>query len=1008
MENNELFNPFPGLRPFKTEESNLFFGREKETREILARLSLNRFVSIIGTSGCGKSSLIFSGLIPSLSSKVTGNLAGWRVIQMKPGNDPFGNLAAAFGVTSISGDRNIKEKIIDLLADENITLDSLVPLLGFKGDEDLLLVIDQFEELFRYRRGKNNGSLVKEWGRFIQMLVDAVNNKAGKINVVIGMRSEYIGECAHFKGLTELINNSSFLVPHMTADNYREVIEGPVRFAGAEIDKGLVQRLIDEIGDRTDQLPVLQHVLMRTWDQWKKTGNPGKPISAVDYDSAGKMREAMSKHADEAFIELDERGKEICEVLFKTITEKGNDNSGLRHPTPVGIISDIAKCSPEDLYRVIETFRAPGRSFLLPPRGVELNPNTIIDISHESLIRIWDRLAEWVDEETSSVKMYQKLSEASELFQQGKTTLLRNPELQLSLNWRSENMPTLKWAERINPAFERAMVYLRTSEKEYQTEEENKARFQRWQVRRSRIAAMVLGSAAVVSIAFMLFAFIKQVETEKSRREADGRRLLALQQEELATRRAEALAEQRNIALLDAQKARDEAIDANLRIQNEMSIAMAERRKAEEALQIANKATLNERLAGEQSLESTRLRMVAIGKTMAVKSLQVAGQGDLQALLAYQAYSFNLKNGGEPNDADIYMGLYNVAKVMGGRGYSTFDGHTGQVKSVSFIPDEQAFITSGSDGKIYRWNLDNPSNRQEIFSNGGETGFLSVSPDGLLLACITDRSVISIIPLKGGTPYELNGHSGEVNSLAYSPEGGTLYSSGTDGEVLEWNLDSKEYSVLADLADTIFSIDISKSGRFLAGASGQGEVRIWNLDNKREPGQVPVQNGPVNTIKFRDDNVLAVGFSNGMVELWDIQGSQMITEFKSHASRVNDIKFNDKFAQMATCGVDGLVMIWDLNDIGRAPISIDDNGRYVNALAFSPDGSTLVSGGEINSSGLVARASHVDYMAQGVCGLVSRNMSEDEWSRYVGRDIEYEETCNSREFKIRVQERKGE
>jgi hypothetical protein len=205
------------------------------------------------------------------------------------------------------------------------------------------------------------------------------------------------------------------------------------------------------------------------------------------------MSDAMSLHANEAYEELSLRGKEICEMMFKTITEKGSDNKGLRHPSGVDTIKSIANCTSEELFEVVEKFRIPSRSFITPRQNVPLTDESIIDLSHESLMRLWDRLREWVDDEASSVQMYMRLSEASAMYQQGKTSLWRPPDLQLAINWRDQHKPTLTWAQRYNPAFERAMVYLRTSEKTYVEEEENKIRLQKRQMKRTKIVAMILG-----------------------------------------------------------------------------------------------------------------------------------------------------------------------------------------------------------------------------------------------------------------------------------------------------------------------------------------------------------------------------------------------------------------------------------------------------------------------------------------------------------------------------------
>src|SRR4030043_51730 len=681
-------NPFPGLRPFAPEESDLFFGREKESEEVLKKLLKNRFVTVIGASGSGKSSLIYCGVLPKIRNLATDESSAWKIIKFRPGNDPLGNLANSIS-EKITGTGQEKITVENILLDIHLNSDGITSALNkylLNGDNKILLVIDQFEELFRYSTLGAAGSKGVQAAEFVEKLVSAIIQPEVKIFTIITMRSDFIGECAHYQGLTQLINNSNYLVPHMDSENYRQAIEGPVKYAGAKIEQKLVDTLLADIGERTDQLPVLQHALMRTWTYWQALGERDRAVSSLDYESVGTMSNARARHANEAFEELGPRSKEICEKMFKTITEKGTDNIGIRHPSSVTTLKSVIQCSSEELFDVAEKFRIQSRSFITPRQEVPLSDDSIIDLSHESLMRLWDRLREWVDDEAASVQMYLRLSEASAMYQQGKTSLWRPPDLQLAINWRDQQKPTLTWAERYNPAFERAMVYLRTSEKEYLDEEESKIRLQKRQIKRTRIAAMILGTAAIISMGFMLFAFVQKIAADRATVLAEQRR----QQEEIQRQRADSsaiLAEVRrkeaDSSAIVAQQNEAEAVTQRSNALRQRSIAEQNAELARQQEQIAVeqsdsakrasiRADQNAAEATAQKNRALSLRMLSIGKSMSIKSLQVQGQKELQTLLAYQAYLFNIKNEGLENDADIYTGLYNVAKQYGGVTYKTF------------------------------------------------------------------------------------------------------------------------------------------------------------------------------------------------------------------------------------------------------------------------------------------------------------------------------------------------
>jgi WD40 repeat protein len=1021
---NKKFNPFPGLRPFAPEESDLFFGREGESKEVLDKLLKNRFVTVIGASGSGKSSLIYCGVLPKIRNLSEDESSVWRIITFRPGSNPFGNLAEAIYDDIISaGNKEIdKEEIMAGLHDDSEDITSTVTKYVAQPGEKVLFVVDQFEELFRYSTLIRKETDIHPSAKFIDFLVEAVSQPSGNVFTIVTMRSDFIGECAHYQGLTQLINNSNYLVPHMGTENYKSAIEGPVEYAGAKIDKDLIDILIVDIGERTDQLPVLQHAMMRTWTHWQELDEPDRPIGKTDYESVGTMSNAMSLHANEAYEELDARGKEICEIMFKTITEKGADNKGLRHPSGVVTVKSIAGCSSEELFEVIEKFRVPSRSFITPRQNIPLTDESIIDLSHESLMRLWDRLREWVDDEAASVQMYLRLSEASALYQKGKTSLWRPPDLQLAINWRDKHKPTLAWAERYDPAFERAMVYLRTSEKEYLEEEENKIRLQKKQMKRTRIVAMILGIAAIISVAFMLFAFVQKIAADRQTILAEERRVEAERQTAIADSASIVATEQRIIADSNAVEAQLNAAEA-IRQQQEADVqrslaeinaerALIQQGIAEEQSDSAQRASMradqNAEMANEQRVEALRLRMLSLGKSMSVKSLQVEGQQDLQTLIAYQAYLFNKNNQGLDNDADIYAGLYNVVTHYGSRYYKSFTGHDGEITSIAYVPGEREFYTSGADGNVIKWSLDEGEQTLQIIYSGNEIiEVLAVSPDASWLACGSDNSSIKMIPLKGNSEaYEMSGHSGKIKSLVFSYDGNYLYSASLDGKVLKWDLAARTNNDVSGESMYITSIDVSSNGNYLAGINNEGNVIVWNPEDNSDNFRVETTRRDIRAIRFSpDNNMLAIGDVNGNVELWDINKRIRISEVKAHSAQINDIRFNPVLDQMATASNDKSLKIFntsDPSDLTEPPITFTDNEGFVLVIEFSDDGQLILSGTYEGSDNLVSRPSHVDYLVENICSLVTRNMTQEEWNTYVARDIPLEQTCPDKSYSIKV------
>ena len=515
------FNPFPGLRPFEADDDYLFFGREPEIDELLRRLRTTRFLSVVGTSGSGKSSLIRAGLIPSLiSGAMSGAGAGWRMATMRPGENPIGNLAMALSPPRVLGSSepelaDTQPVLIEATLRRSLRgLVDSVKMARLPKGENVLIVVDQFEELFRYHRNEDSPDTHDEAIGFVRLLLEAARQTDLPIYVIITMRSDFIGDCIHYPGLTEAVNDGQYLVPRMGRDALRAAITGPVAVGGGTITPRLVLRLLNDIGDDHDQLPVLQHALMRTWDQWLTRNDPDGPLDVDDYEDVGTLREALSVHAEETYQQAgSDRAREVAERVFKALTDTFSDPRGVRRPTSIHDLAAITGATEAEVIAVVEVFRQPGRSFLMPPAPAPLASASIVDVSHESLMRCWDRLVKWAEEERAAAVFYARLAQAAEWHGQGTAGLWRDPELELALRWRAANQPTAGWAARYNDHFDQAIAFLGTSEREREQERAERARERRRKFRRLQAVAAVF---AVLFVGAVVLAIIARRENRRA------------------------------------------------------------------------------------------------------------------------------------------------------------------------------------------------------------------------------------------------------------------------------------------------------------------------------------------------------------------------------------------------------------------------------------------------------------------------------------------------------------
>jgi len=541
---NPKFNPFPGLRAFLTEEDYLFFGREEQVNELLSRLRQYRFLSVLGASGSGKSSLVRAGVLPALEGgAMTSAGSHWEIGIMRPGGNPIQNLAKALFKMDLY-DFDEDEGIFHLQATlkrSGLGLVEAIKQSEIEEDANLLIVVDQFEELFRF--SKSGQSQDEMAAAFVKLLLEASRQTEIPIYVAITMRSDYIGDCAQFPDLTESVNEGEYLVPRLKREQRRTAIEGPIKVAGGEIAPRLTQKLLNDFGNDPDQLPILQHALMRMWDKWVEYRGPDDPLDLQHYENIGGMLGALSQHADEVLLESrSDAEKQVTQKLFQALTERGGDNRGIRRPTRLGDLCDIVGVEPELLKGVIERFRKPGRTFLMPPVEVSLDADTVIDISHESLMRVWVNLRRWVETESQSARIFVRLAETAQLQADGKAGLYRDPDLQIALSWRDETLPTEAWGRRYHLEYDQAIKFLdESAEAKQRIEKEKEEARQRELEQAKRLAkaereraevqarstgklkklAAVVGLAAVLALVATVFALNARQEAVTAKAEAE-------------------------------------------------------------------------------------------------------------------------------------------------------------------------------------------------------------------------------------------------------------------------------------------------------------------------------------------------------------------------------------------------------------------------------------------------------------------------------------------------------
>jgi len=1027
----DINNPFPGLRPFKIEESHLFFGREGQSDEVLLKLSKNRFVGVIGPSGSGKSSFIYCGVLPILyGGFLTDTSPNWEVVVTRPGAGPIDNLAESLlskdpkYLASDAEEKKIKKTIITtLLRSSSVGLVESILQLRKSEDKNYLILVDQFEELFRFKDSADKGS-VNETLAFVNLLMEAVDYADVPIYVGITMRSDFIGDCAQFPDLTKKINDSHYLIPQMTREQKRKAITGPVAVGGAEITSRLTQQLLNDLGDNPDQLPILQHSLMRTWGYWSKyRDRVEEPLDIKHYEAIGTMSEALSMHANEAYDELTDDQKVICEMLFKAITEKRGENFGIRRPTRLGEIAAIADVSEEEVIEVIDKFREPGRSLLTPAYHIKLDSKSIIDISHESLMRIWIRLKNWVDDEAEAVQMYLRLSEAAAMYQVGKAGLWRPPDLQLALNWQAKHKPTLVWGQRYHPAFERTMIFLEYSKKEFETEQRIKELQQKRRLRNARIVALVLAAATIISIGFLIYAFYQQARAESARVDAEEQRDLAEEQRERAISN-EKLAKENEQRAKDAQKEAEENYQEAEKQRQRATLALADaeqqreraergeadaklnaeeaRKQEERAKEAQKKAEENEQAALAAKRAADRLRYLAIAKAMGLKSTQLREeQKTLKGLLAQQAYMFNQQYEGDPYDNDIYGGLYYAIKELGDPLVESLGGHKKGIRALASSSTGNLVFSADTQGKILKWSLQDEHRVADTLAGSRKSNHIiramdvTSNNDKLIVGgdfTTTANTYVEVFNTNGrNEPKILNGFDYSVWNLIVKPDNSGFYALDNQGRSIKYS-DFNTVNEVLNNSVRFNDIALSRDANYIVAAGNDGKVYLIDIRGNYAMSEIHNNTASILSIDIAQDNTVAIGDENGLIKVFKLFGNGGFTRLVGHRSPIEGVEFSSDGRFIATASRDKTVRLWNRNNLAAQPIKLDDHEDWVFSIAFSPNNNQILAGTKED----IVRAwpTNIEVMSDKICDKIDRNMTQDEWNTFVADDLKYEKTCN--------------
>ncbi len=966
--------PLPGIAPYKgllffdEPDADLFFGREALTARLtehvveLAMDASARFLAVVGASGSGKSSLMRAGLAVSLKH------VGWDIHVFTPTTDPVRMLDA-----------------------------NLNPVRT-KDEERVLLLVDQFEEVFTLCRNE------MERIAFLEKLISSAQEKSKKITVVIALRADFYSHCAQYPLLRQAVAAEQEYIGQMTAEELRRAIEEPAKRGGWEFEPGLVDLLLNDIGAQGTSepepgaLPLLSHALLATWERRR-----GRTFTLEGYRASGGVRGAIAETAESIFNDqLNQIQQELARDVFLRLTELGEGTEDTRRRAT---LNELVRQSAEatQLRAVLNT--------LAEARLITLNEDSA-EVAHEALIREWQRLREWLTQDREGLLLHRHLTESArewEARKQDSAELYRGARLAQAREWASAN------EERLN-AFERAFLAA-SVEQEHHDAIEREAQRQR-----------ELESAQ------------KLAETEKARAQEQASSVKRLRQRGVFLAGALALAMVAAIiagvlaknaqqqALISSVRELSSAANLNLEIDPERSVLLA--------MEAVNKTYLKDQPVlpeAEEALHSavqaSRIELTLRGHTDTLWSAVYSQDGTKIAtasadgtariwdattgkeLLSVKSVVQGTKRPGPAFEG--WDGFWYATFSPDGKYLATADGdgiariwdagtgeellalerHRNEVDHIEFSPDGSRVVTVSGDGLAIIWDAltgeklltlsQGPGLYWVVFSPDGsriaianhydgwvsiwdavtgerlltlphpntEVDSVSYSPDGSRIVTTSNDQTVRIWDANNGKELlTLYGYTINVTNAAYSPDGTRIATIVLNNQVKIWDANTgQEILTIAGHSLDVLTVAFSPDGAHVVTASRDGTARVWNVAPSRE--FLTLLNGPVISsaeaeLAYSPDGTrLAAAYSDPIGKVWDLRTGKLLLSLAGHTDGINSIVYNLDGTRIATAAGDGTAKIWDAKT-GKELQTLSGHKDGVLGVAFSPDGSRIATASE--------------------------------------------------------------
>ncbi|WP_028048465.1 WD40 repeat domain-containing protein [Cellulomonas sp. URHD0024] len=896
--------PYRGMDRYDAQDAHYFFGREDAIDDVLRLIAVGTGpFMVVGPSGSGKSSLLHAGLIPALERGALPGSAGWRCRVMTPGEQPTATLERT--------------------------------LRGADDRTRTILIVDQLEELFTACADED------ERVAFLHQL----STTGDHVRVVLGLRADFFGRCMTYPELVAVLRDSTYLMVPMTDVELRDVIEKPAREVGLALEPGLTDLILRDLRaghaefDVAGALPLLSYALLTTWQR-----RAGTTMTLAGYQAGGGIWESVSRRAEATYSALSPAAQDVARRTLLRMVHISADADHTRRRARTAELTGRA-----DATTVAQVLDAFARDRLT------MADNETVTITHESLLRAWPRLRQWIERDSADLVIHQQISDAAERWAQlGRDDggLYRGRALTEAELWREA-----RDNERELSPLDRQFLDASSAERRAAAEEaERRHAGERRQNSRLRLLTLGLSVLVVVALAASGIAGLQT-------RSAQAQRGTAQEQQHIATAR-----------LLVSQAEAARATDPNLALQ--LGIA-AQRIHPDPQTGASLVGTLTgTRYAGRISGLSRQAtvsyapagHLLATGHT--VRTRVAVDQSASVGLGTEAGPSGPSASAPSASASPTYITTFQAAITLWtvpGAGAPRRMGAPILIDNadrsfVVFAPDRQILLTSDDDNNaVVFWDVSDPARPSRLGTlDAGQHVTISAvaySRDGRQLATVEDDSLAlwdvgdPAHPRRLGTQPTARER---VSSVAFSSDG-RLIATGDDEGVVLWDVGdpTHPHQVGVPLAARN-PVTFSPSSPVLATHDKSDEDAnafvLWDVDQPDSPRRLGTMGGNNEGMAFSPDGqtVATTGFG-GTSTLWDVTdpaapvrtGDPLV----GHTGFVGTATFSPDGTSLGTASSDESVILWNLTDVGR-PAQTGEPVAHVDALVLPADGRALVAGGD--------------------------------------------------------------